>query len=86
MADGKEDAVNKWWHWVRPYWHVLSFFIIITFIAATKWSTVQAYGDVLATHEKRISALEVWQASEAGSMSRVEQEVHDIHEQVVPRK
>ena len=77
----KEDAdfANTWWHWVRPYWHVMSFIIIITFIAATKWSVVTAYGEVLGMHEKRLSALEVWQAGAAPAQAAMKQEIDDIH-------
>ncbi len=80
------DMANKWWHWIRPYWHVASFLIIITFITATKWSNVQAYGDVLVTHEKRLSALEMWQAAASNNLASMKQEIDDIHEVVVNHK
>ena len=89
MADDAQSleqanrVINRWWLWIRPYWHVFSFFIIITFIAATKWNNIQAYGDTLLQHEKRLSALEMWQASEAVQDAGMRQEIHDIHERVV---
>lgn len=77
------EAINRWWHWIRPYWHVLSFVAIMTAIAVTKWDSVQAYGITLVEHDKRISALEIWQASESQSDAVTRQEVHDIHERIL---
>jgi hypothetical protein len=77
------DIAQQWWHWIRPYWHVASFLMLMTFIAATKWSTVEAYGEMLNDHTKRISALEVWQAGASNNLAAMKQEVDDIHESVV---
>jgi hypothetical protein len=80
------DFVNTWWHWVRPYWHVLSFFILMTFIAATNWAKVSAY-------DGRLIALELWridisakQEQQGQDIAVIKQNVTDIHEYLIPKK
>lgn len=82
----QNNPVNKWWLWVRPYWHVASFFIIITFIGTMKWSAVEAYSRDIARNTQRIENLEQWQFVISQDIATVKQEVHDLHEQLVPKK
>jgi hypothetical protein len=79
----QQTIMDKWWHFIRPFWHIATFLIICTFIASTKWSTVQAYGDTLLAHEKRLTALEIWQAGASNNIASMKQEIDDIHEAVV---
>lgn len=87
MAEEAPDgAVEKWWRWIRPYWHVVSFFVLITYMATIKWSDVQAYGKDIAQHDQRISSMESWRNTVAPNIAAMRQEVHDIHEQIMHRK
>lgn len=61
-----------------------AFLVTITFICATKWSNVEAYGVALEQHEKRLTALEIWQANEAITDATTRQDVKDIHEWLKP--
>lgn len=48
-----------------------------------KWANVQAYGDTLVAHDKRLTALEVWQAGASNNLSAMKQEVDDLHEAII---
>ena len=81
----KEDfeVVNKWWHFVRPYWHVLSFCVTIIVIMTMNWTKVSAY-------DGRLVALELWridvsakQEQDHQDIAVMKQEVHDIHERIL---
>lgn len=79
------ETVDRWWHFIRPYWHVGSFIVLVTFIVATNWSKVSAY-------EGRISSLEVWkeessrqQAQQGQDIAVMKQQVSDIHDYLIPK-
>jgi hypothetical protein len=38
LKDGG-DLINKWWHLIRPYWHVATFLIIISWV----WQLILAH-------------------------------------------
>lgn len=78
MAHTPHDEVLTFWNRIRPYWHVATFVITMAAIAGTQWSKVNSY-------DQRIIALEVWRIDTSKDMATMQQEVHDIHEQVVPR-
>ena len=79
MAEKKPDPVIELWEKIKPYWHVISFVVTIAVIFAVKWSKVDSY-------DNRIIALEVWRIEVSRDMATMQQEIHDIHEQVVPRR
>ena len=80
-----QEKVNKWWHIIRPYWHVLSFVIIMTFLGTMNWAKVSAY-------DGRLVALELWridvsskQAEDHQDIAVIKQDVKDIHEYLLPK-
>lgn len=90
MYDGSEDItaekVDRWWHAIRPYWHILSFIVIVTTVVVTNWTKVSAY-------DGRITALEVGQATTQAEQNRqgqdiavMKQQVNDIHDYLIPRR
>lgn len=81
----QEEPINRWWHWIRPYWHIGSTVIVLIFIVASNWNKVQAYND-------RIISLEEWridssrqQAEQSKDIAVMKQQVSDIHDYLIPR-
>jgi hypothetical protein len=80
------DTINNWWNWIKPYWHVFSFFILLVFMAATNWTKISAY-------DGRLIALELWridisakQEEQGRDIAVIKQNVSDIHEYLMPNK
>lgn len=73
------DAIERIWQKYRPYWHVISTLVIIIFIVSQKYAKVNSYDD-------RLVALEVWRIEVSKDLATMGQEIHDIHDQVVPRR
>lgn len=86
MPNSSNNAINKWWLWIRPYWHVLSFIVLITYVGTMKWAVVEGYAEKIAKNDTRIIALEQWQFNISQDIATTRQEVHDLHEYFVPRK
>lgn len=86
--NGGEDMgqreIERWWHTIRPYWHVISFLVIITFLVSGKWSIIENYGQALAAHDARISALELQSRTTAVDIAVIKQQVNDIHNITFP--
>lgn len=83
MKDIKRRAedkrfINRWWEIIKPYFHVISVLILGTFLFTIKYAKVDAY-------DGRLVSLEEWRMSVADNISSMKQEIHDIHEQVVPK-
>lgn len=83
--ESDKNAINKWWHWIRPYWHVVSFIVLITFIGSMNWAKVSAY-------DGRLVALELWRIEVSGKQAEdhqdiavIKQDVKDIHEYLIPK-
>lgn len=79
MRSTDTDIVERIWQKYRPYWHVISTSVIILFIASQKYAKVITYDD-------RLVALEVWRIEVSKDLATMGQEIHDIHDQVVPRR
>lgn len=73
------DPIESAWARLKPYWHIFSFLAAIVFLVSTKWAKVTAY-------DERLVALEVWRIEVSKDMATMGQEIHDIHEQVVPKR
>lgn len=67
LKDGN-NVVNRWWHMVRPYWHVGSFLVLITFIVTLNWSKVLQY-------DSRIVALELWRIESSAQQAKQSQDI-----------
>lgn len=73
------DIVVRIWEKYRPYWHVISTAVIIICVVSAKWTKVDSY-------DERIVALEVWRIEVSKDLATMGQEVHDIHDQLIPRR
>lgn len=80
-----QELVNRWWHSVRPYWHVGSFIVLATFIVTTNWSKVAAY-------ETRIVSVEDWKVessrqlvAQGRDIAVMKQQLNDIHDYLIPK-
>lgn len=82
-----KDIVDKWWHKIRAYWHILSYAGLIIYMATTQWNTQTAQANTNAkdilVHETRIKSMETWRETTAPDIAAIKQEVHDIHERIV---
>lgn len=79
------DGVNRWWKLVRPYWHVLSFIVLMTSIATLNWAKIVQY-------DSRLVSLELWRLESTNAQNQqgrdlavVKTQVEDIHEYLIPR-
>jgi hypothetical protein len=92
-----QNKVNRFWHNARPYWHVLSFVIIMTAICTVNWTKVQQYDarivalelwriESSAAQAAQIQALTITQSSQSRDIAVVKQQVEDIHDYLLPKK
>ena len=67
----------------RAYWHVISFLVIITFLASTKWSEVQACCALTTKNDITITEMQKVLSNLVLTQATTQQEVHDIHDKLI---
>jgi hypothetical protein len=73
------QKIIRFWHLIGPFWHVIMGSITMMFLAGLYWGKVSAY-------DGRLTTLEMSQQTDTIALAKMQQEVHDIHEWVVPKR
>lgn len=79
------EKVDRWWHAIRPYWHILSFIIIVVTVVVTNWTKVSAYDGRITALENDQVTMRTQQVQQGQDIAVVKSQVSDIHDYLIPR-
>lgn len=79
------EAIDRWWHWIRPWWHIASFIVLMVSIITIKLSEVQAYSGRIANLESQMVNTSQTQQKQGQDIAVMKQQVSDIHDYLIPK-
>lgn len=73
----RDCIMKRLYEQYTPYVQVLGFIILCAFTAGFNWNVVSAYG-------KDIDDLKKWKEQTQPALARMQQQVQDIHDYLIP--
>lgn len=67
--------MQRFWHKISPYWHIITSVIFAIFLLGTYWNRVDGYDD-------RIGSLEVVQTTQQKTLDRMDYNIQNIANKV----
>lgn len=79
------EAIDRWWHWIRPWWHVATFIVLMVSIITIKLSEVEAYSGRITSLENQMASTSQTQQKQGQDIAVMKQQVSDIHDYLIPK-